>query len=149
MNQVRSKYEKKLLENNKAFNKKKKSETSKTEALKKDFSSIDVSASTSKQENIDAAKTITNSLDMELAAILAEVRLKNIILDLSCVNTIDSMGIDCLLHVIIAQIIFFIFSNTIQCNCIQLINTSFKKLTVIYGKISIQISLTNVKRMFF
>ena len=113
INQVRSKYEKKLIENNKAFNKKKKSETSKTEALKDDFSSIDVSASTSKQENLDAAKTITNSLDMELAAILAEVRLKNIILDLSCVNTIDSMGIDCLLHVIIAQIIFFIFSNTI------------------------------------
>ena len=110
---MRSKYEKKLIENNKAFNKKKKSETSKTEALKDDFSSIDVSASTSKQENLDAAKTITNSLDMELAAILAEVRLKNIILDLSCVNTIDSMGIDCLLHVIIAQIIFFIFSNTI------------------------------------
>ena len=57
--------------------------------------------------NIDMAKKRNKNkmdlsddiLDLEIRSILTKVEIKNIILDFSCVNIIDSMGINAIIQV--------------------------------------------------
>ena len=40
-----------------------------------------------------------NELDSEIETILAEIKIKDIILDCSCINSIDIMGVEAILKV--------------------------------------------------